>query len=148
MAQGHLRVTIVEAAKLVDKDKTDFNDPYVEVYIDEKKKQKTGTLLNVERPVWNETFDLYVMIFFFVLSYSNSIFLRSDLWPSNEYVYIDVYDEDEGEKPDFIGSVKISLDDVIKKGHFDDWVKLPGFLGFGSRGDVHIRMTFEQNSTD
>jgi len=65
MTQGYLRVTIVEAAKLIDKDKTDFNDPYVEVYIDEKKKQKTGTINNVERPVWNETFDLYVMILFF-----------------------------------------------------------------------------------
>ncbi|CAF0723047.1 unnamed protein product [Adineta steineri] len=129
MAQGHLRVTIVEAAKLADKDKTDFNDPYVEVYIDEKKKYKTRTLQNVERPIWNETFDF-------------------DIWPSNEYVHIDVYDEDEGKKPDVIGSAKVSLDDVIKKGHYDDWVKLPGFLGFGSRGDIHIRMNFEKTSTD
>ena len=58
MAQGRLRVTIVEAAKLVDKDKTDFNDPYVEVYVDEKAKQRTTVLENVERPVWNETFEL------------------------------------------------------------------------------------------
>ncbi len=85
---------------------------------------------------------------FFFLSYSNSIFLRSELWPSNEYVYINVYDENEGKKPDLIGSAKISLDDVIKKGHFDDWVKLPGFLGLGSRGDIHIRMTFEETSTN
>jgi Ca2+-dependent lipid-binding protein len=76
------------------------------------------------------------------------MFLPSDIWPSNEYVYITVYDEDEGKKPDLIGSTKISLDDVIKKGRFDDWVKLPGFLGFGSRGDVHIRMSFEATSTD
>ena len=62
MAQGRLRVTVVEAAKLADKDKTDFNDPYVEIYIDAKKKQKTGTINNTERPVWNETFELYVMI--------------------------------------------------------------------------------------
>ncbi|CAF1090627.1 unnamed protein product [Adineta ricciae] len=129
MAQGRLRVTIVEAAKLVDKDKTDFNDPYVEVYIDEKTKHRTKVLKDVERPVWNETFEF-------------------NTWPSNEYVHIDVYDEDEGKKPDLIGSTKIDLDDVIKKGRFDDWVKLPGFLGFGSRGDVHIRMTFEKTSTE
>jgi Ca2+-dependent lipid-binding protein len=67
MAQGHLRVTVVEAAKLADKDKTDFDDPYVEVYIDENAKQKTGTRQNDERPVWDQTFDLYVMIFFFPL---------------------------------------------------------------------------------
>lgn len=66
MAQGRLRVTIVEAAKLADKDKTDFNDPYVEVYVDEKQKRKTATINNVERPVWNETFDLYVMIYSFI----------------------------------------------------------------------------------
>lgn len=59
-----------------------------------------------------------------------------------------MYDEDEGDKPNLIGSAKISLDDVIEKGHFDDWVKLPGFLGFGSHGDVHIRMAFENTSTD
>jgi Ca2+-dependent lipid-binding protein len=67
MAQGLLRVTIIEAAKLVDKDKTDFNDPYVEVYIDKNKKSKTGTIDNVERPVWNETFDLYVIISLFLV---------------------------------------------------------------------------------
>jgi Ca2+-dependent lipid-binding protein len=76
------------------------------------------------------------------------LFLRSNLWPSNEYLYINVYDEDEGKKPDLIGSAEISLDDVIEKGHFDDWVKLPGFFGFGSRGDVHIRMAFENASKD
>ena len=75
MAHGRLHVTIVEAAKLVDKDKTDFNDPYVEVYLDEKDKRKTIALSNVERPVWNETFDLYVMIYLLYF-YSISIFMQ------------------------------------------------------------------------
>ena len=65
MAQGRLHVTIVEAAKLVDKDKTDFNDPYVEVYINEQDKRRTKTLENTERPIWNETFDLYVILLLF-----------------------------------------------------------------------------------
>jgi Ca2+-dependent lipid-binding protein len=69
MAQGHLRVTIVEAAKLADKDKTDFDDPYVEVYINEESKQTTKALENVERPVWNETFDLYATILFLFIFY-------------------------------------------------------------------------------
>lgn len=68
------------------------------------------------------------------------------MWPSNEYVFINVYDEHEGKKPALIGSARISLDEVITKGHFDDWVKLPGFLGLGSHGDVHIRMNFEDTS--
>jgi Ca2+-dependent lipid-binding protein len=79
---------------------------------------------------------------------SYSIFLCSDISPSNEYVHITVYDADEGKKPDVIGSTKISLDTVIKQGHYDDWVKLPGLLGFGSRGDVRVRMTFEKSSTN
>lgn len=146
MAQGHLHVTIVEAAKLADKDKTDFNDPYVEVYLDDKKKQKTGTINNVERPVWNETFDLYVTLFFFPFYYLFKFyfFLFSEVWSSGDHLHIDVYDEDEGKKPDLIGSAKLSLEDVMKNGRFDDWVKLPGLLGFGSRGDVHIRMTFDK----
>lgn len=83
------------------------------------------------------------MIFYYRL-----LFIRSEIWGNHEYVYIDVYDEDEGKKADLIGSTKISVDDVMKKGHFDDWVKLPGLLGFGSRGDVHIRMAFEKTSSD
>ncbi|CAF1096506.1 unnamed protein product [Rotaria magnacalcarata] len=70
------------------------------------------------------------------------------IWPSNEYLYTNVYDENEGKKPDLIGSTQVSLDNVIEKGDFDDWVKLPGFLGFGSHGHVHIRMHFEKISTD
>lgn len=150
MAQGRLRVTIVEAAKLADKDTTDFNDSYVEVYVDEKKKHTTSVLKDVERPVWNESFDLYVFHLSSSLIWELRCFLcpHSDLWPSQDYLYINVYDEDEGKKPDLIGSAKVDLDEVLKKGKFDEWVKLPGFLGFGSRGDVHIRMTFERASMD
>ena len=85
-----------------------------------------------------------VLYFFFLYS----IFLFSDIWPSNDYIYIDVYDEDAGKKPDFIGAAKISLDTVIEKGHYDDWVRLPGRFGFGSNGDIRVRMTFEKSSTD
>lgn len=74
MAQGHLRVTVVEAAKLDDKDKSDFNDPYVEVYIDEAKKHKTRTFSNEERPKWNETFELYTDILFYFFSLQCNLF--------------------------------------------------------------------------
>ena len=79
-----------------------------------------------------------------------SLFVRifSDLWPSDEYLYINLFDEDEGEKDDRIGSAKVSLDKVIEKGHVDEWIKLPGFLGFGSHGDLRIRMSFTKGTTD
>ncbi|CAF3313801.1 unnamed protein product [Rotaria socialis] len=85
--------------------------------------------MNIERPIWNEAFDF------------------NNIWPSNEYFYINVYDENEGKKPDLIGSKQVSLDDVIEKGDFDGWVKLPGFVGFGSHDHVHISMHFEKIST-
>lgn len=149
MAQGLLHVTIIEAAKLTDKDATDFNDPYVEVYLDEKKKQKTGTINNVERPVWNETFDLYETFYPFI-SYEDKfvcLFVCSEVWSSNDHLHIDVYDEDDGKKPDLIGSTKLSLDKVMETGHFDDWVKLSGRFGFSNRGDIRIRMTFDKRNT-
>ena len=149
MAQGRLRVTVVEAAKLTDKDKTDFNDPYVELYIDEKKKHKTRTLQDAERPVWNETFDLYVSeCLVLAIRTGDVCTIFSDLWPSHEYLYINLFDEDEGKKDDRIGSTKVSLDKVIEKGQVDEWIKLPGFLGFGSNGDLRIRMSFTKGTAD
>ncbi|CAF1207695.1 unnamed protein product [Adineta steineri] len=129
MVQGHLHVTIVEAAKLADKDQHTFNDSYVEVYLAEDDKQKTKTIKNNERPVWDETFDF-------------------ELPSTHQHIHIEVYDEDEDKKGKSIGSTQISLDKVIKTGHYDDWVQLSTLFGFSSQGDVHIRMTFEKVSDD
>jgi len=136
-------VTIVETAKLTDKDKRDFNNSYVEVYLDENKKQKTRTINNQERPIWNQTFDLQVIIYFLFIYIFKYIY--SDLSSNNNYLHVHVYDE--GKKADLIGSTKISLDKIIKKGYFDDWVELLSRLGFGSRGDIHIRITVEKTSS-
>jgi Ca2+-dependent lipid-binding protein len=56
---GHLSVTILEATSLKDGDISGgSNDAYVEVYIDEKHKQRTATISNSTNPKWNETFHL------------------------------------------------------------------------------------------
>ncbi len=56
---GHLSVTIIEAKALEDEDTFGgANDAYVEVYVDDDYKQRTGTISNSTNPQWNETFQL------------------------------------------------------------------------------------------
>lgn len=57
MAQ--LQITIVEAKNLTKKDTFSENDPFVEVYLEDKQfKQRTKTKQNSKFPQWNETFVL------------------------------------------------------------------------------------------
>jgi len=59
MAQ--LQVTVIEAKNLKKKDKLSENDPFVEIYLDDKHaKQKTKTKQNSKNPKWNQTLFLYV----------------------------------------------------------------------------------------
>ena len=55
MAQ--LQVTVVQAKNLKKKDLFSENDPFVEIYLDDKnQKQKTTVKRNTKTPHWNETF--------------------------------------------------------------------------------------------
>jgi Ca2+-dependent lipid-binding protein len=57
MAQ--LQVTIIEGRNLKKKDFFSESDPYVQIYVDDKKqKQKTKVKNNTKDPQWNETFVL------------------------------------------------------------------------------------------
>lgn len=57
MAQ--IQVTIVEGKNLKKKDWLSESDPYVEVYVNNKKDKKiTKVKPNSKDPVWNETFSL------------------------------------------------------------------------------------------
>jgi Ca2+-dependent lipid-binding protein len=57
MAQ--LQVTIIEGRNLKKKDLFSDNDPYVKIYLDDKKqKQKTRVKNDTKTPVWNESFVL------------------------------------------------------------------------------------------
>ncbi len=57
MAQ--LQVTVIEARNLKKKDTLTENDPFVEIYLDDKHfKQKTNTKQNSKNPQWNEAFVL------------------------------------------------------------------------------------------
>ncbi len=57
MAQ--LQVTVIEAKNLKKKDTLSENDPFAEIYLDDKHfKQKTKTKQNDKTPHWNEPFVL------------------------------------------------------------------------------------------
>ncbi len=57
MAQ--LQVTVIEAKNLKKKDTLTENDPFVEIYLDDKNyKQKTKTKQNSKTPQWNQAFVL------------------------------------------------------------------------------------------
>ena len=57
---GILRVTVVEARKLKDKDVVGKDDAYIELYLDKDYKQRTTTIKDSNSPTWNETFTLFV----------------------------------------------------------------------------------------
>jgi Ca2+-dependent lipid-binding protein len=57
MAQ--LQVTVIEGKNLKKKDLFTENDPYVQIYLDDKhQKQKTKVKNNSKNPHWNESFVL------------------------------------------------------------------------------------------
>ena len=58
MSHGTLKVTIVAARGLKDKDVVGKDDAYVELYLDKDYKQKTKTVKDTNSPTWNESFTL------------------------------------------------------------------------------------------
>lgn len=56
---AQLEVTVIEGRNLKKKDFFSESDPYVLIYLDDKKqKQKTTVIDNCKNPRWNETFVL------------------------------------------------------------------------------------------
>ncbi|KAG9287576.1 hypothetical protein G9A89_019637 [Geosiphon pyriformis] len=122
--KGELRVCVVEARELTDKDIVGKSDPYVELWIDEKYKQRTTTKDNTLNPIWNETFH------FNIPNHKKHI------------LHIRVLDSDVATSDDTIGTAKVDLQDVFQRGQVDRWVKLPGMFGLSSHGEVHLAMNF------
>ena len=68
---GVLRVTVVEARKLKDKDVVGKDDAYIELYLDKDYKQRTTTIKDTNNPTWNETFSLSVLLLLLFISLLN-----------------------------------------------------------------------------
>lgn len=122
MPTGTLEVTIVEGRRLKDKDAVGQSDPFIELYIHKNYKQRTTTMSNTNDPVWNERFTF-------------------NIHPEDETIHFDVYDSDVAGK-DSIGNGKVKLKNVFDDGKFDEWVKLPAYMGLSNHGEIHIIMNF------
>ncbi|SAM00495.1 hypothetical protein [Absidia glauca] len=121
---GVLSVTVVEAKDL-HKEDLFKNDPYVEIYFDEKYKQRTQEVKSSNNPTWNETFT------FNIAQGSHEHKLR-----------IRVNDKDLVGS-DKIGEGKLDVTDAYNGVIIDTWIKLPAKLGLTSHGEVHLIAQFQ-----
>ncbi|KAF0536940.1 calcineurin temperature suppressor cts1 [Gigaspora margarita] len=98
MVAGELKVVVVSAKDLPNKDERGKSDPYVNVWLEKGYVQKTQTIVGNLNPVWNEEFTFQV-------------------GEGTHAIHFDVFDSDEPSKEDdALGSVKVDLKDVFSKG--------------------------------
>ncbi|KAJ3089423.1 hypothetical protein HK102_006440 [Quaeritorhiza haematococci] len=122
MPQGILKVVVVEAKELNDKDGLGKSDPYVQLWVDKKYVKQTTVKKDSLTPVWNEEFTFAVE-------------------DGQKYLYIRVLDKDFVHS-DTMGEAKFDLSGVFSSGKVDEWVKLPELMGIADKGSVHLKMTF------
>uniref|UniRef100_A0A8C1ZZ11 Extended synaptotagmin-like protein 1b n=1 Tax=Cyprinus carpio TaxID=7962 RepID=A0A8C1ZZ11_CYPCA len=119
-AEGVLRLHLLEAEDLVAKDKMmggmvkGKSDPYVKIHIGDKI-FKSHVIKENLNPTWNEMYELVLTS-------------RS---PSD--VLVEVFDKDM-DKDDFLGRVKISLQEIIQSQLTDEWFS----LNDAKHGRVHM----------
>ncbi|KAG1509430.1 hypothetical protein G6F52_011138 [Rhizopus delemar] len=115
---------IVEARKLHGEDIISKNDPYVELWINKKNKQRTSVINNNNNPVWNQTFTFP---------------LEQD--GDKHELYLKVKDKDIIGY-DNIGEANFDFADTFNGVAIDTWIDLPAKLGLKSHGEVHIYVQF------
>ncbi|CAF1487215.1 unnamed protein product [Adineta steineri] len=109
---GTLEVIITEGHSLKDCDIIGQNDAYVEIYLDEKYKQRIKIIKNSNNPVWNGRFTF-------------------NIHKGDDTIHFAVYDDDVVGR-DSIGNGKVKLKHVFDDNRFDEWVKLSAHLGLPS----------------
>ncbi|XP_016312744.1 extended synaptotagmin-1 isoform X2 [Sinocyclocheilus anshuiensis] len=108
-AEGVLRLHLLEAEDLVTKDKMmggmvkGKSDPYVKIHIGDKI-FKSHVIKENLNPVWNEMYEVLTS-------------------RSTSDVLVEVFDKDV-DKDDFLGRVKISLQEIIQSQLTDEWFSL------------------------
>ncbi|CAO3607089.1 unnamed protein product [Mucor hiemalis] len=122
--KGVLSVTVVEARNLHKEDLGGHNDPYVELWLDEDYKQRSGVQKDTENPVFNETFTFNI-----------------EEGSSKHKLEFKVNDKDVAGK-DKIGDGKLDVSEAFQGQVIDTWAKLPAKLGLTSHGEVHFIVQF------
>ncbi|EXX74104.1 hypothetical protein RhiirA5_457000 [Rhizophagus irregularis] len=125
MTKGILRVTIVEARDLKDKDIIGKSDPYVKLILDKHNIQSTKHKSNNLNPTYNEQFIFNIN--------------------GQKKLEVQVWDKDTILRDDLIGEDDIKLSEVFSKGYIDTWLNLTkGKFGIRSRGEIHLILEFAQ----
>ncbi|XP_063122511.1 extended synaptotagmin-3 isoform X3 [Rattus norvegicus] len=125
---GVIRVHLLEAKKLAQKDNFlglgGKSDPYAKVSIGLQQCRSRTVYKNLN-PTWNEVFEFMVYEV-----------------PGQD-LEVDLYDED-ADRDDFLGSLQISLGDVMKNRVVDEWF----VLNDTTSGRLHLRLEWLSLLTD
>uniref|UniRef100_H2ZR67 Extended synaptotagmin-2 n=2 Tax=Ciona savignyi TaxID=51511 RepID=H2ZR67_CIOSA len=132
LPQGVIRIHVIEARKLEEKDKKILgfgggSDPYVTVKVGQQHKFTTSIIKNNVNPRWNEVFDALV----------------HDV-PTTQIQFALFDDDGALNKSDNLGMVSIPVKSVFELGIIDEWVQLSD----ASTGAIHIRLEFYELSED
>ncbi|KAI7695247.1 hypothetical protein SSS_07770 [Sarcoptes scabiei] len=119
---GIVRLEVIEARHLKKADVGMLglgkSDPYVNIIIGNQE-FKTPTMYNTINPKWN--FICETLAFF-----------------STQSIDLEVMDEDQGSKDDFLGRVSLPIESIINDGMLDAWVNLKDT----KTGRVHVKATW------
>ncbi|RWS22901.1 hypothetical protein B4U80_09644, partial [Leptotrombidium deliense] len=126
---GVLRVEAVEAKQLKKSDigmlGMGKSDPYCNISI-AAQDFKTQTITSSVNPKWNFICEAVIH------------------HAQGQSILIEVMDEDQGSKDDFLGRTSLSLDLVTKHGKYDDWLVLEDT----DTGSIHLRANWLTLTTD
>ncbi|CAH0557883.1 unnamed protein product [Brassicogethes aeneus] len=117
--EGILRVHVFEAKNLEKKDVTGKSDPYVILSVGAQE-YTTHVIKKSLDPKWDYWCEFVI------------------LDPLAQQLYFKVFDEDDFNEDDFLGSGAVEIHSVIKQGENDRWFKLEK----AKHGDVHLRFTW------
>ncbi|KAF8570027.1 hypothetical protein P879_05451 [Paragonimus westermani] len=123
MPQGVLRIHVMGARRLKAGDKNivgeGSSDPYCVIRVGART-FKTAVIQKTLDPEWNEQFETVVDV------------------QCGQFLEVEVYDKDQGNKDDALGTTAISLESVYDLGELDTWTKLEGV----KTGSIHLKLNW------
>lgn len=119
---GVVRLEVIEARHLKKSDVGMLglgkSDPYVNIIVGSQE-FRTATIYNTVNPKWN-------------------FICETPVFLTTQSIDLEVMDEDQGSKDDFLGKAYFSLDSIKKDGVVDAWSNLKET----KTGRVHVKMTW------
>ncbi|KAF8508105.1 C2 domain-containing protein, partial [Hysterangium stoloniferum] len=122
---GTLVVVVLKARHLKDSHRFYKQDPYASIRLGESVKQTKVDQRGGQHPVWDEEFRIPV------LEAVPGLDLRT--------LKVSAFSK-ESRADELIGEGLLDISDTLKRGEFDDWVKLE--LNGAFRGEVFLEMTY------